>query len=241
MDRAKNSVVDRDEERPERPEGANRRVEDAESTNPEAVAVGARQVAGLNGITLPLDPNQLLSVLGSLNGQAPAPVVSTGSVPPNNNANVPTVTIFVTVTPPPVTQTIMIMIPTTVTVTATPGAPPGLPPAAPPPPPAFPPSSSPPKLSQPAAPPPPPKTTAPPPPPPLPVMPPPPPSPVSGITTPLMGSGPMPVPPPMSATSMSASASASSSPKGAAGTPTAVVLLGVFGGVGKLTSRPNLC
>ncbi|WQF90105.1 hypothetical protein CDEST_15119 [Colletotrichum destructivum] len=244
MDMEKGTVVDREGERPE---GVNRQVKDAESANAEAVAAGARQVAGLNGNALPLDPNQLLSVLGLLSGQpqatpVPAPIASTGSVPPNNNANVPTVTIFVTVTPPPVTQTVMIMIPTTITVTATPRAPPGnapVPAPAPPPPPpsATPPvSSSPPKISQPSPPPPPPKTTAPPPPPPPPVMPPPPPPPVSGITTPLMGSGPIPVPPPVSVTSMSsASASASSAPKGAAGTPTAVVLLGVFGGVGKLT------
>ncbi|KAK6218635.1 hypothetical protein QIS74_06515 [Colletotrichum tabaci] len=239
MDMEKGTVVDREGERPE---GVNRKVKDAESANAEAVAAGARQVAGLNGNALPLDPNQLLSVLGLLSGQpqpqatpVPAPIVSTGSVPPNNNANVPTVTIFVTVTPPPVTQTVMIMIPTTITVTATPRAPPGnapVPAPPPPPPSATPPvSSSPPKISQPSPPPPPPKTTPPPPPPPPPVMPPPPP-PVSGITTPLMGSGPIPMPPPVSATSMSsASASASSAPKGAAGTPTAVVLLGVFGGV----------
>ncbi|GKT67095.1 hypothetical protein ColTof3_14434 [Colletotrichum tofieldiae] len=104
----------------ERPREVRRREKDAETANAEAVAAGARQAAVPNANALPLDPNQLLSVLGLLSGQpqgtpVPVPAAPSTGLPPNNNANVPTVTIFVTVTPPPVTQTVMIMVPTTVT------------------------------------------------------------------------------------------------------------------------------
>ncbi|KAK1573169.1 uncharacterized protein LY79DRAFT_526218 [Colletotrichum navitas] len=210
-----------------------RQMKDAETANAEAVAAGARLAAGPGANALPLDPNQLLSVLGLLDDQplgtsvvVAAPAASSTSL--NNNANVPTVTSFVTVTLP--AQTVMVTLSTTITVTATPAAPSTiLPPPAPIPPPVT-------ASSPPAPPPPPPTSTAPPPPPPvvLPPPPPPPQSPVTGITTPLMGSGPLTIPPLTSATShmSSISASATSSPNGgAAGTPTAVVLLGVFGGV----------
>ncbi|KAK2043839.1 hypothetical protein LZ31DRAFT_312793 [Colletotrichum somersetense] len=210
-----------------------RQWKDAETANAEAVAAGARLAAGPGANALPLDPNQLLSVLGLLSAQplgtpvaVAAPAATSTSV--NNNANVPTVTIFVTVTPP--AQTVMVTVPTTITVTATPGAPSTVPPPPPSPPPPPPPVSSAPPL-----PPPPPMSTAPPPPPVvLPPPPPPPPYPVTGITTPLVGSGPLTMPPLISATSHMSSPSASatgSSKGGAAGTPTAVVLLGVFGGV----------
>ncbi|GKT46281.1 uncharacterized protein ColSpa_06462 [Colletotrichum spaethianum] len=223
-----NHAVDREEE----PQEVRRQMRDAETANTEAFDAGAMQATVPDFNALPLDPNQLLSVLGPIAGQpqatpVPATVVPNASPPPNNNANVPTVTIFVTVTPPPATQTVVIMVPTTVTVTATPVSPPSNPPPPPPPLPPTPPQTT----SPPPPPPPPPMSTPPPPPPP--VVAPPPPPPVSGITTPLLGSGALPVPPLVSATSAmsSASASASSTPQGAAGTPTAVVLLGVFGGV----------
>ncbi|EFQ25825.1 hypothetical protein CGRA01v4_14224 [Colletotrichum graminicola] len=216
----------------ERHQEERRQMKDAETANAEAVAAGARLAAGSGPNALPLDTNQLLSVLGLLDDQplgtpvvVAAPAASGTSL--NNNANVPTVTSFVTVTLP--AQTIMVTLSTTITVTGTPPVPSTIPVPPPPPPPPVTTSSPPPP------PPPPPMSTAPPPPPVvLPPPPPPPQSPVTGITTPLMGSGPLTIPPLISATShtSSISASATSSPKGgAAGTPTAVVLLGVFGGV----------
>ncbi|KXH59349.1 hypothetical protein CSAL01_13366, partial [Colletotrichum salicis] len=129
MDMGNRNAVKRDEEE-EEIRDVRRQMQHAEVANAQAVAAAAAKQAGApNANALPLDPNQLLSVLGLLSGQpqatpaAPGQPVATG-LPPNNNANVPTVTIFVTVTPPAATQTVMIMVPTTVTVTATPVAPP---------------------------------------------------------------------------------------------------------------------
>ncbi|KXH69311.1 hypothetical protein CSAL01_13772 [Colletotrichum salicis] len=49
---------------------------------------------------------------------------------------------------------------------------------------------------------------------------------------PLVGASPFPMPPPPASVSAPmSSASSTGTPKGAGGTPTAVVLLGVFGGV----------
>ncbi|KAH9232093.1 hypothetical protein K456DRAFT_1914593 [Colletotrichum gloeosporioides 23] len=217
-------------------------------TNPDAVKAAAAANGPPNANALPIDPNQLLSVLGQAggiiinNGQpqpgTPGTAPPANGLPPNNNANVPTVTIFVTVAPSAatITQTVMIMIPTTVTVTATPApAPPVInpqPAPLPPPPPAT--SAAPP-------PPPPPANTAPPPPPPPVMNPAPPPLPPMssslglappippGATPPPTGANPLP--PPAAAVPPASSASSSSMPKGAGGTPTAVVLLGVFGGV----------
>ncbi|OHF03860.1 hypothetical protein CORC01_00722 [Colletotrichum orchidophilum] len=230
MGTEKHNVAQRDEEAEEIRDVRQQKL-DAEAANAQAVAAAAQLPGPPNANALPLDPNQLLSVLGLLSGQPQATPTAPGQpgatgLPPNNNANVPTVTIFVTVTPPAAAQTVVIMVPTTVTVTATPAAPPPVNQPPPPPPPAPPVQPS-------SPPPPPPPAMSTPPPPPPPVVAPPPPPPASGLTMPLVGSSPVPMPAPVA--SMSApmsSASSTGTPKGAGGTPTAVVLLGVFGGVG---------